>query len=72
PCSVGSQKRLPPLRAAPSLNVPVNYVHRAVSAAKFLSFYLFIFLSFYLSPLTFDVAGFAVNVSWPIQNLRRV
>ena len=28
PCSVGSQKRLPPLRAAPSLNVPVSYVRR--------------------------------------------
>jgi hypothetical protein len=25
---------------------------------------------FCLSQLTFEVAGFALNVSWPIQNLR--
>ena len=70
PCSVGSQKRLPPLRAAPSLNVPTSYVHHTVSETTVLSFCLFVFLSFCLSQLTFDVAGFAVNVSRPIQNLR--
>jgi hypothetical protein len=51
--------------------VPANYLHRAVSDKDFLSFCLFVFLSFCLSQLTFNVAGFAVNVSWPIQNLRR-
>ena len=63
PCSVGSQKRLPPLRAAPSLNVPASYLHRAVSAAKFLSFCLFVFLSFFLFVfLSFCLFVFAVDL----------
>jgi hypothetical protein len=45
--------------------VPANYLHRTVSDKDFSSFCLFVFL-----PLTFNVAGVALNASWPIQNLR--